>query len=193
MSRALLTILALLAAFIIGISTASYTLLHWLEIAGQRSGPWQRLSSIGLPDTDPYTRAVEHISSALPIGSAEGQIYQASVDSDGKSLSGACTYTVTGEIPAARLFTLRAETTGGQFIRAEKPLQSALHSDQLLFNGTTYKISIGAKTQPDNWLALQVSGPFRLVLSYYNAAVINDDTGNSTRFPRIIKGNCKNV
>jgi hypothetical protein len=182
MNRATIIVLALIAAFAAGTASAGYAFTQWLQLSGQQSGPWQRLSTLGQSDTDPYTRAFEHISGQLPIGGAEGQIYVASKDSDNQSLNAACNYTLQGDIPAARLFTLHAGVL----------LQGALHSDQLLFRGTTFAITVSATAQPDNWLALQADGAFNLVLSYYDVAVINDDTGNSTRLPRIVKGVCTN-
>ena len=193
MSRAVLTVVALIAAFFMGIASSGYAISHWPDLAGQRYGPWQRLSTIGQTDVDPYTRAYEHISSEIPTGNAEGQVYFASTDSDGQALSGLCNYAIEGEIPAARLFTLRAETTDGLLIKAPPFLQGALHSDQILFVGNSFKINTGAKAQPDNWLAIQTTDQFHLVLTYYDVAVINDDTGNSTRFPRIVKGSCLDV
>ena len=193
MSRATLIVLALIAAFAAGTASAGYSIAHWLDLAGQSTGPWKRLATIGDAGTDPYTRAVTHISGSLPMGSAEGQTYQAATDSDGQKLNASCQYRVEGDIPSARLFTLRAETIDGQLIIAEPPLQGALHSDQLLFSKSSFSINIAATAQPDNWLALQANGPFILVLSVYDVAVINDDTGNSTRFPRIIRGRCFDV
>jgi hypothetical protein len=192
MNRATIIVLALIPAFAAGTASAGYAFTQWLQLSGQQSGPWQRLSTLGQSDTDPYTRAFEHISGQLPVGGAEGQIYVASKDSDNQSLNAACNYTLEGDIPAARLLTLHAETLDGQLISANAPLQSALHSDQLLFRGTTFAITVSATAQPDNWLALQADGAFNLVLSYYDVAVINDDTGNSTRLPRIVKGACTN-
>jgi hypothetical protein len=193
MSRATIIVLALIAAFAAGTSSAGYAITHWLDLAGQRSGPWKRLAATGDEAADPYSRAFEHISGVLPIGSAEGQIYRASDDSDGQKLNASCQYRVEGDIPSARLFTLRAETADGQMIMAKAPLQGALHSDQLLFFKSSFAINIGATAQPDNWLALQTTGPFVLVLTYFDVAVINNDTGNSTRLPRITKGRCADV
>ena len=193
MSRATIIVLALIAAFAAGTSTAGYAISHWLALAGQSSGPWKRLATIGDISADPYLRAFQHVSGVLPIGSAEGQVYLASNDSDGQKLNAACQYRVEGEIPSARLFSLRAETADGQMIMAKAPLQSALHSDQLLFSKSSFAITIAATAQPGNWIALQTTGPFDLVLTYYDVAVINDDTGNSTRLPRIIKGRCNGV
>ena len=192
MNRATIIVLALIAAFVAGTASAAYTFSQWLQISGQQSGPWQRLSTLGLPDADPYTRAFEHISGQLPIGSAEGQIYLAAKDSDNQALNASCNYTLEGDVPATRLFTLHAETPDGQLISSIAPLQSALHSDQLLFRGTTFTINVSASAQPDNWMALQAKGAFNFVLTYYDVAVINDDTGNSTRLPRIVKGGCSN-
>ncbi len=190
MNRASIIVLALILAFAAGTMSAGYAVTHWLTLASQRSGPWQRLSTIGQINPDPYTQAFEHTSTQLPIGSAEGHIYIASKDSLGLNLISECNYIIEGEIPAARLFTLRVETTGGQLIVANSPLQSALHSDQILFTRTRFKINVSAIVQPDNWLALKANGPFNFVMTYYDVAVINDDTGNSTRLPEIIKGSC---
>jgi hypothetical protein len=193
MSRATTIVLALIAAFAAGTASAGYAISSWLELAGQRSGPWQRLSTMGQINPDPYTQAFEHMSTQLPIGNAEGHIYIASTDSDGVILNASCNYVIDGDIPAARLFTIHIETPERQLIKSNPPLQSALHSDQILYTGMRFTINIGATAQPDNWLALEASGPFRLVITYYDVAVINDDTGNSTRLPDIIRGSCANA
>jgi hypothetical protein len=192
MNRATIIVLALFIAFAAGAASAGYAVTHWMKLASQRSGPWQRLSTIGQINPDPYTQAFEHTAAQIPIGSAEGHIYIASNDSLGGQLSAECNYIIEGEIPAARLFTLRVETADGQLIEAKSPLQSAINSDQMLFIGTRFKINVSATAQPNNWLALAAIGPFNFVMTYYDVAVINDDTGNSTRLPEIIKGSCNN-
>lgn len=192
MSRATLIVIALILAFAAGTASAGYALTNWLKLAGQHSGPWQRLSMLGTANADPYSRAFEHLSRQLPMGGAEGQIYAALKDDNNQPLDFKCDYRVEGDIPAVRLFTLHAETLGGQWIEAKAPLPSAVHSDQMLFYSGTFAINVGVAVQPENWLALGASGPFALVLTYYDVAVINDDTGNATSLPRIKKGSCFN-
>jgi hypothetical protein len=190
MNRASIIVLALMAAFATGTVSAAYAITHWLQMAGQRSGSWQRLSTMGQINPDPYTQAFEHMSTQLPIGSAEGHIYVASKDSGGLILNSACNYIIEGEIPAARLFTLRVETPDGQLIETKSPFQSAIHSDQMIFSSTRFTISASSTVKPDNWVTLPAVGRFNFVMTYYDVAVINDDTGNSTRLPDIIKGSC---
>ncbi|MCV6900691.1 hypothetical protein OE165_27040, partial [Escherichia coli] len=84
-----------------------------------------------------------------------------------------CNYSIEGEIPAARLFTLHAQTLNGERIIATEPLKSALHSDEILFGANTFTVSIAASAQPGNWITLGAAEPFKLVLSYYDVAVIN--------------------
>ncbi len=193
MSRAVIIVLALIAAFAAGTSSASYLVSNWLNLAGQHSGPWQRLTTLGATNTDPYSRVFQHMSRQLPMSNAEGRVYVARYDDDNQPLDPKCSYSIEGDIPAARLFTLRAETIDGQLIIAQAPFQSAIHSDQMLFIGTRFAVSVSALTQPNNWLALKTTEPFKLILSYYDVAVINHDTGNSTSLPRVKKGSCTNV
>lgn len=188
----MIIVLALCAAFAAGTASALYAVTHWLEIAGRQSGPWMRLAHINSAQKDPYSRAFQHVSSQFPIGDAEGRIYVAAKDDDGQLFDPSCHYKVEGNIPAARLFTLHAETTGGQLIIADAPFESAMHSDHMLFRGNTFAVSVSATVQPDNWLTLQTNAPFNLVLTYYDVAVINDDTGNSTSLPGIVKQGCAN-
>jgi hypothetical protein len=188
----MIIVLALCAAFAAGTASALYAVTHWLEIAGRQSGPWMRLTNINSPQKDPYLRAFQHVSSQFPIGDAEGQSYVASKDGGGQLLDPSCDYTVEGNIPPARLFTLHSETTDGQLIMADAPFESAMHSDQMLFRGKTFAISVSSTVQPDNWLALQTNAPFNLILTYYDVAVINDDTGNSISLPDIVKQGCPN-
>lgn len=193
MSRAIITILALVAAFATGTLSANYAIAHWLQIYGQQSGPWEKLSATGQLGADPYTRAFEHLSGQLPIGGAEGQVFTASKDSENNSLEAACDYQLIGDAPVARLFTLQAEGFDNPVSQENKFLPGALHSDQMIFRGAAFSISISSNAQPGNWLWLNGQGPFSLVLTHYDVAGINSDTGNPLNLPRIIKGRCRNA
>ena len=193
MNRATLTVISLIAAFGFGTLSAGYAFTHWIDISGQQSGPWQWRSAPFQSQNDPYSRAIDHISGQLPIGAAEGRIYTASQDSDGRTLMPNCNYRLEGNVPAARLFTLRVETADGVLLLAQPGLPSALHSDQLLFQQTRFEITVSASAQPGNWLALAAPGPFTLVLTYYGTAIINDENGDSVRLPAIIREACNGV
>ena len=152
-------------------------------------GPWIASPLAGHPDADPYTRVGTALSTALPLGQAEGLAFRAVTDSTGQPLVTACDYTIEGLMPPARWWTLVPSLLE---TRPSRP--SRLHS-RGLWRGAdgTFAIRLSSNVKPGNWLALPVgpSRPFALVVTLYDTPVTRETDLGSTTMPPIMRGACR--
>jgi hypothetical protein len=183
-------IIILLLALGGGAFSAAAALSAWTDLFQPRFGAWHQEPAFGNPDSNPYVAALQHMSPRILKGGEEASVFIASTDDGGARLDPACTYLLEGRSPLARLFTLRAEDGAGRPILAATPLPSKLHSDLLLFEGSTYRISVSARAQPGNWLAIPAGSEFLLVLTTYDAALADGLAASGFAPPAIIKGEC---
>ena len=78
----------------------------------------------------------------VPLGAGEGISFTAEVDSTGAPLSGACTYRIVGQTPAARLWTLTAYDGAGRLM-ANAARRPGFHSREIVRNADgSFEITI---------------------------------------------------
>lgn len=129
-------------------------------------GPWRAFPDLQSAAADPYAKAHRANDGRLLLGRAEGLVFTAGADSSGKPLSGACSYEIAGDTPAARFWTLRITDADGLPLKARAGLPSSLDAWQVVRrdNGT-FSVKVGAAAQSGNWLAMQSPGPVHFVLT----------------------------
>ncbi|MCU0832407.1 MAG: DUF1214 domain-containing protein [Rhizobiaceae bacterium] len=194
MIRALNTVLSLVIALVLGALSAAVALDRWPQMAGGRSGAWLEAPGIGDPEADPYSAALAQTRLQLPMGEVESSTFIAVADDGGQPLDAACAYRVTGGALPARLFTLRAEGITGEPLVASNQdgpaLPPMIHSENMLFAGDGFELTLSAQAAPGNWLPLRSQGRFRLVLSAYDAALSDATFGTSAQLPSIVRLGC---
>jgi len=80
-------------------------------------GPWQAWPNAGTPNADPYSRARLARTGEIPLGSGEGLMLLALTDDAGDALSASCDYTIAGQTPPARLWTVSLENRDGHVVK----------------------------------------------------------------------------
>jgi hypothetical protein len=184
-------LVALAIAIAGGAGTVLYALDRSQSLGAVPVGPWVAYPDSGTPDADPYTKARLARSGELALAKAEGLVFTARTDSDGQNLSGRCAYEISGKLPPARLWTIRAEPVDGAVATPVGRRKLALHSLHLLRNpDRTATVSVGATPMPGNWLALRIDGGFALVMTLYDAPLAYDGEVSGLEMPRIDRGAC---
>ena len=124
---------------------------------------------IRTPDADPYSKARAARKAYLALGTAEGLPFYARSDNSGRTLRRGCTYRLSGMTPPARFWTVYPATPDLEPIRPREGLQEALHSREVLYDDDgSVTITIGPDAAPGNWLPVEGSGDFVLVMTLYD-------------------------
>ena len=104
----LLVALALVTAFGVGIGSSVMMLNASSGFGSIRLGPWAAFPLAQTSSADPYAQSHRARAGRLLFGSAEGLMFQADEDDEGRRLSSDCTYEMKGQTPPARFWTLYA-------------------------------------------------------------------------------------
>lgn len=187
-----LTTLALAIALVGGIGSV------WLALqSGERFNAivvdnWTVRPDRGTPASNPYSRAIFVRQPQLPLGSSEGIVFDTRHDSAGDVLDAGCDYRLSGNFPSARFWTLHARRLDGSLAQtAMSGRRPALHSRALLRNEDgELVVSIAARPTPGNWLAIGGSGPFELVLIFYDTAIISTASVSDLEMPVLERMAC---
>lgn len=174
----------------LGFGLSVYAVVDGRHLGAYTHGAWETWPNAGAPDPDPYTAAWLARESALQLGQGEGIRFVATHDDAGDRLSRACRYRVAGETPVATFWTLRATDAAGANVAAPgAPL--SMHSQRLARapDGTAV-INVGTGLMPGNWLEIAGDGPFRLVLTFYDASFFGGIGAGVTTLPGIAREGC---
>lgn len=186
----LLTIIAISIALIGGAGSVWLALDSDFEFDSVVVGNWTAFPARGTPAADPYSKARFSREADLALGRAEGMVFIARRDSTGQPLLIECTYRIEGELPPARFWTLRAENPAGEVVAAEGRAP-ALNSEALLRQPNNQAAAtISRHPAPGNWLALEGSGPFTLVLTLYDTAMASSARLTEVTLPPLVKARC---
>jgi hypothetical protein len=185
------TALAVTAAIVGGAVSAQYAIERFSGINTITIGEWEADPTVGTEAADPYARARISRDMIIPLGAAEGLLFNASRDQSGQRLRRECLYRVAGNTPPARLWTLHAVTDELAIIRSPGRLVAGLHSHELeREDDGSAVISVSRRAQPGNWLAIEGEGPFRLVLTLYDTPIATSGAIAALTLPRIIREGC---
>jgi hypothetical protein len=189
----LLVALSLAIAFGLGIWSTLVALEATIGFGAIRLGAWEAFPQAQTADADPYAKAHRANGGRLLLGSAEGLRFYAKVDDEGQPLSGNCTYTVSGQTPPTRLWTLFAEINGLP-PRVDSPRPMAINSRSVLRRADgTFAISVSATAEPGNWLAVEGGRPFRLVLTLLDTPTAGSSGLIDLTMPKLERTGCGNA
>lgn len=154
-------------------------------------GPWVAHPKLGSPDADPYSKAILAREGALALGPAEGIVFVAQRDSAGAPLTRDCRYTLYGDTPPARFWTLYAADRSLAVLPPKGRRPAALQSRGLLRQpDRPVSISISPTPSSGNWLATSGTGPLSLVLSLYDTPISNGTGLENIALPTITRAGC---
>jgi hypothetical protein len=182
--------LAVLVATIVGFSTAWLAVEHGRLFGSVTIGPWTAWPDAGGPHADPYSLALLARSGEVPLGAGEGLAFTAVTDSEGEQLSGDCVYSVSGQTPAARLWTLTAYDAEGRLMvnPARRP---GFHSREIMRRPDgRFSITISPDVEPGNWLPTARVERLQLVFRLYDTPLTTATEFVNIDMPSINRVQC---
>jgi hypothetical protein len=190
----LLVAISLTIAFGGGIGLTRYVISHSSGFGAITIGAWEAFPKAQTDQADPYAKSHRAKSGRLLLGSAEGLTFYAANDDNGASLNAACTYTVSGDIPPARFWTLSATDLENRPISARPGLPSALNSHDVLYHADgSLTFTVSSKPAPGNWLAITPGRRFHLALTLFDTPAAGNSGLIDLTVPTITKGACGNA
>ncbi|WP_150522974.1 DUF1214 domain-containing protein [Roseibium sediminis] len=158
-------------------------------------GPWEAYPQAGTRDSDPYSIAIYTRGALVPLASGEGLMLTAYSDSNGRRLDPTCTYTISGQTPTARFWTLTATTASGR-LQETYAGRTYVTSDQLLRREDgSFEITAAVRPEPGNWLPLPRYARPRdglvLTVRLYDAPVTTGGALDGVSMPSITRGLCQ--
>jgi hypothetical protein len=160
---------AFVAALMLGIGSAWYTIERGSPLTTTKVGPWNGWVNAGNPNADPYTRAHVARSGRLPLTSTVARYFTARTDSAGRLLSSDCEYSIEGGPINARWWSIAVYDAYGAPI--ENPsARYSFNSEELLRHADgSYRINLSRNARPENWLPTgAVDQRLTLMLRVYN-------------------------
>jgi len=161
-----LVFLTLAIAFGGGAWSASWMLKATSGFGAIRLGSWSAYPELQTVSADPFAKAHRAGDGRILLGRAEGLVFTAQSDETGASLSGRCTYEISGSTPPARFWTLRVAGADGDPLEAPPRVPTSLNSWNTLRNTDgTFRIRVSASANPGNWIWLNAASDVSLVLT----------------------------
>jgi hypothetical protein len=177
-------------ALALGLWTAYLAVQSPNPIGAITLGAWQAWPNAGTTAVDPYSRARLARTGEIPLGSGEGLTLLARTDDSGATLRSRCDYSIAGQTPPARLWTISVEEPDGEVIRDDDSF-AALGSNVLLREPDgAFNILVSATPKPGNWVSTGAAQEFRLVVRLYDTTARVVTALTSLTMPRIIRERC---
>lgn len=172
--------------------TAVYALKATVGFGSIDIGPWTAFPLAQTEQADPYAKAHRARAGKLLLGDAEGLVFVATTDSEGARLVGTCAYTVAGQTPPARFWTLHLTDANDALLPVDAALPSAFHSQNVLKDQDgQFTIAVGNRPRPGNWLTIGGSREaFKLVLTLYDSPTAGSSRLLELQMPQIVAGTC---
>ncbi|MEP0070005.1 DUF1214 domain-containing protein [Pyruvatibacter sp.] len=181
-----------LFAAVVGAGSAWWAIMGAVAASGIQNGPWYTSTAIGSAASDPYTRAQIALTGLLALNKSEAVYFTATQDDDGRPLSGACTYEVTGRNLAARWWSITAYGSDHYLMNNKQERFSYnVASLGLRFAPIAkWRINVSASEQQSNWLPVKKNDFFSLTLRLYNPSAQIVGNLENVGLPEIKRMSC---
>jgi hypothetical protein len=185
------TTLAILGGLALGLFATWWTLENHVAFGDVRAGSWTGLVSAGTRDADPYARALFAKRGETPIGITEGLSFLSETDQAGEPLRANCDYVVTGNIPAARYWTLTLLGANGHVLPVSSERYGFTSAELLRKGDGSFEIIISSDARAGNWLQSAAGQDFQIMLRLYDTSLsANASSVTAASMPRIERGRC---
>lgn len=182
--------IAVAVAAVLGLSTAWYAVDRGVPFGSVAIGDWIAWPDLGSANADPYSIAMLARSGEVPLGTGEGLAFEATVDHQGRPLSGNCRYRVSGQTPPARMWTLAAYDATGKLM-ATQARRQGFHSREILRRPDGgFDIVVSTEVAPANWLPIAGVDRFKLVFRLYDTPLTTSTEAIASTMPDIIREAC---
>lgn len=195
MSRIIQFAFVLLAGLLLGGLTAWYSIQQSHGIGAIKIGKWTAWAFTGINEADPYTVARTTADSTVPLGAAEGLVFEAVEDNNGEALRLECNYTISGNTPTARLWTLSLYPALANSLDSDsaQTLERAhTNSDNVVrFADGTFRIFLNRAPSAGNWIKIAGKGNFRMSMRLYDTPVTANTGLYDPVMPTIRREGCE--
>lgn len=182
--------IAIVLATTIGFSTAWFAVERGHLFGAVTIGAWTAWPDTGSPNADPYSVALLARTGQVPLGAGEGLAFTALADSQGDPLSGNCIYSVNGQTPSARLWTLTVYDSEGRLM-VNAAGRYGFHSREILRRPDgSFAIEVSTHVKPGNWLPITQVESFRLILRLYDTPLTTMTDFSGIDMPHIERVAC---
>ena len=181
-------------ASVLGIGSAYFMIEREQPLNAVTIGSWRAYPKAGTAEADPYSVAIYTRGAVVPLASGEGLALVAREDNSGHLLDPTCVYRISGQTPAARLWTLTVTDGDGRLVET-RPARVQLDSQRLLRNPDgTFVIVAASGPHSGNWLPLAAQAGagdgMRFVLRLYDAPVTTGAALDGITLPVIERQGC---
>jgi hypothetical protein len=187
----------LLTAIVLALAVGGGAGSVWLAlnasegIGAVQIGDWTAFPDVGTPHADTYSKARFAREGGLALGRAEGIVFVAQRDTEGRALRRDCTYAIEGAIPSSRFWTLYAADAQRLVLPPAVRRVPALHSNEMLRTvDGAIRIAISSHPEPGNWLGVAGTGPMQLVLTLYDTPAATAARVFEIELPQVLRTAC---
>lgn len=180
-----------LLAAAIGLSATWLTLTRGVAFGSLTIGAWTARPKNGSVDIDPYAHANIARTGELPIGTGDGVAFFAHSDDSGTDFDGRCTFTISGQTPTARYWTLTLYDTQGRLVANAIDRHGFTSEEIVRDTDGRFTIAIAPHARPGNWLPSGGIEQFILVLRLYDTPIgVATHTAKEAPMPAITRKGC---
>jgi hypothetical protein len=153
------------------------------------NGPWAGNLAAGGTGADIYTRTFIALTGLLALNKDETIYYNATKDSTGEALDGACTYRIEGRDPDARWWSFTVYGKDHFLIDTPTKRYSISKTSVVRTADGAFVVRLSTTEEPNNWIATSPDG-FQITLRLYNPNASVKDNPATAPLPAIVKEAC---
>jgi hypothetical protein len=177
---------ALLIAAVTGLGSTWFALTRGTAFGAVTIGAWTAWPRTGTAGIDPYARAAQARTGAVPVGAGDGVAFFARVDDAGRPFDGRCDVVIKGTTPAARFWTLTLYSPDGRLVANGAGRYGFTSQEITRQAGGEFEIVVAPRARPGNWLPSGGVERYVLVLRLYDTPVgAATRTGKEAPMPSI--------
>lgn len=181
----------LLAATVLGLGVTWFAVSESRGLDVVRSGAWESWPRSGTVKADPYARAALARSGELPIELADGLLFLASTDDEGRPIDGRCVTRLSGVLPQARLWTLTLMDADGRLIPNDAGRYGLTSAEAVYTDQGAIDVRLSPRARSGNWLPTGARSRVKVVLRLYDAPFsFASGAGDAMPLPHIVQEGC---
>ncbi|CAH1656660.1 conserved hypothetical protein [Hyphomicrobiales bacterium] len=154
-----------------GLGSAYFAVKGDPAFGAVQSGQWVTWPDLGSVTIDPYALANLARSARIPLASGEGYVFTASTDEAGRPLDSTCRYTLSGNSPRARVWTVTVYDANGELSPNSLQRDGFTSREVTLSADGAIKINLSREATSGDWLPLPTTRAFSAVLRLYDTAL----------------------
>ena len=187
--------IVLALTFFGGIYSAQWALDATRGFGGLQVNNWVAYPRIQTEEADPYARAHRANDGKILLGRAEGLVFRAVADNEGRPFQSNCDYHLKGRVPPALFWTLRTLHPDNEPIVRPSGWPSATNARNALRDGFgNLNIELSRVAKSGNWLSLDNRSErkegFELQLTLIDTPISNVSGIRELQMPVITRVGC---